>query len=195
LFGCDVRVERKVCRDGNARQTQRQAQANRGRGSYVSPRPTRDQGRSYGTLDLPETPLRSLGYQTGEGRASGTPPTGSSNTAWNSYGGRDWSSPVNYTTSPYVGQPDSAGYQAATPQMHTPYASQSVTPYGLYTSQYAWMSPYLADPNLAPMAIAHAYNNLSTGYAQDTEEHEQLDTPTRNTGSGRDRGTQQDDET
>lgn len=68
--------------------------------------------------------------------------------------------------------PQMAGQYAAqsmmhpmSPQVPTPYgahmAANQMTPYGAYASQYAWMSPYLADPHYAPYAIAHIANEVN----------------------------------
>ncbi|KAF7531708.1 hypothetical protein G7054_g8646 [Neopestalotiopsis clavispora] len=209
IFGYNVRVERKVCRDANGRGSQQRFSAARGR-TYQSPDYERGQNRFYNALESPETPLRSVEAPR---RFVGTNAATIANAATGRY---DWSSPTlgtgnNYTTSPYPGSEhgQNAAYNPASPPMPSQYAphgmmgppmspqmgtplahmaaANAMSPYALYASQYSWMSPYLADPQYAPYAWAHIANETNTqantanvaGTETAGENDEQPDTPTR----------------
>ncbi|KAH6651792.1 hypothetical protein BKA67DRAFT_660579 [Truncatella angustata] len=206
LWGRNVRIERKASRDVPSRQHQRLTPSARARLEYQSPN-HRQFEHHDNSLNSPETPLHyntrdTLPVYQSPARQS---PAYQSNTntpmpatlGWsNSYGHQDWSSPPPYyTTSPYANLPGSAEYQAATPQMPTPFASQAMaTPYGLFpASNYQWMSPYMTDLNLAPLAWAQAYGHFPTN-AGGSGEEEGPDTPTRNRDRGDDGARQGNDE-
>ncbi|KAI0153527.1 hypothetical protein BJ166DRAFT_616740 [Pestalotiopsis sp. NC0098] len=181
LFGHSVRVERKVCREAISGRGAPRFNAARGR-SYQSP--SADRGhRRYDSYQSPQTPLRR--DDAIPRRIAGPDAAAVAASRF------EWSSPtlgtnINYTTSPYPdsertvmpssaydpASPQMAGHYAAqsmmhpmSPQVPTPYgahmAANQMTPYGAYASQYAWMSPYLADPHYAPYAIAHIANEVN----------------------------------
>lgn len=85
----------------------------------------------------------------------------------------------NYTTTPYTDQAGVATFPA-TPQA-TPQGMP--TPYAYYPANaYSWATPYLSDPNLAPMAFMHAYGQVPMPAARASEDAP--DTPTRVGGAG-----------
>ncbi|KAK9777338.1 putative RRM domain-containing protein [Seiridium cardinale] len=182
LFGRNVRIERKASRDSSTRQLTRLPSSAKDR--YQSPRYNHALGYEGYGIGSPETPLRTA--NTLQQPAVNTP---------SPYGGRDWSSPVNYTTSPYhspyTTTPYYPGYHATTPQM-APTLGSTTTPFGTYPA--SWMSPYLADPNLA--ALVQAYNQTQSGDIQaggTGAEDDIYNTPTRNLDRGA-RGARREDD-
>jgi hypothetical protein len=179
LFGSRVRIERKASRDAGSRSARRVRSQRLLTDMQRSPAQGQERNRqTYDNSVIPLTPLR-LDAGVNHSSTAGSPEVSSAPVSMASpfpwMGG--YTSP-NYTTTPYTDQAH-AGAFPATPQA-TPQGMP--TPYGYYPANaYSWATPYLSDPNLAPLAFMHAYGHVPMPVRASEDSPE---TPTRVGGAG-----------
>ncbi|KAI1392215.1 uncharacterized protein F4822DRAFT_425426 [Hypoxylon trugodes] len=171
LSGSVIRVERKASKES---QSIRRAQLD-------APFPRVDQTPTpSGRKKVQLTPMKTTEPTTPSRAERFLPPSTSSNGSMSSttqlhqlhrvqsqgyipYTGQSFGSPTHYAQTPRPG----ANAFPATPQA-TPGIVSPLTPY--YGTPYSWMTPYLQDPNYAPMAYFDPYSHLAPAQGLSAEE-------------------------
>jgi hypothetical protein len=150
-------VERKAHRDASIIRNSRRIGMEQGaRETYRSPL-SGSRYRGYGN-NVPETPLRSRGFQQQRVMGADSPAMNSpgpsftatpSHMQWSSgFRSHGMNTPANYTTSPYAGG-FPGGYTDGTPQSHSGMGTGS--PYYYPAPPMAWTpSPYMHQPEYSP---------------------------------------------